>query len=301
MPSLEQLIAFDAAAQHRGFAGAARALGLSPSAVAKNVARLEADLGQRLFHRTTRQVTLTQDGEALHVRCQRILEELDALEGERVGAGEARGTLRLDLPITYGRQVVVPVLAQLVGRHPALRLDVRFSDRFADLVKEGLDAAVRIGPLDDSRLVARMFDQHPINTYASPAYLRRRGRPEHPDEVVAHEGLVFRNPTTGRDRPWHFRVGRRDVSVAPAARIRLGDGDALVAAAVEGLGLVQVPDYMAAEAVRRRRLVEVLAAHRPAPLAVSLVWPSQRHVPARVRLLAEALTALRMTRARARV
>lgn len=290
MASLELIVSFSAAARHASFANAARELGLTPSAVAKNVARLEAQLGVRLFQRTTRQVTLSPDGEDLHARCQRILEELESLDAAAADARTGpRGTLRIDMPMAYGRLVVLPVLAELRARYPELKIDVRFSDEVVDVIKEGLDAAVRIGPLADSRLAGRMFDQQAVWSCASPAYLERCGEPQSPDELLAHACLLFRLPSSGRDRPWEFRVGKRDHSLMPASDMRLGDGEALVQAAVAGLGLIQVPSYMAEREVKRGRLVEILQKYRPAPLPISLIYPSHGQMPLRVRALADAL------------
>jgi LysR family transcriptional regulator, regulator for bpeEF and oprC len=194
------------------------------------------------------------------------------------------------MPVTYGRRVVLPVLTRLIARYPELKLDARFSDHVTDLVREGLDAAVRIGPLADSGLVARGFDQQVIWTCASPAYLKRRGKPESPDALRKHVCLLFRMPSSGRERPRQFRTGKRDHSLMPEGDLRLGDGEALVRAAAAGLGIAQVPTYMAEEEVKRGRLVEILEKYRPTPLPISLVYPGQRHVPLRVRALAEALT-----------
>lgn len=290
MASFELIVSFASAARHASFASAARDLGLSPSAIAKNVARLESHLGVRLFHRTTRQVTLSPDGEEFYARCQRILDEVESLDAAAAGAHAGlRGTLRIDMPATYGRQVVLPVLARLKQQHAELKIDARFTDHVVDIVKEGLDAAVRIGKPADNRLVARMFDQQVILTCASPAYLEQHGEPRSPDKLAGHACLVFRNPSTGRDRPWEFRVGRREVSLTPASDMRLGDGEALVQAAVAGLGLIQIPSYIAGNDVKRGTLVEVLRKHRPAPLPISLVYPGHRHIPPRVRALADAL------------
>jgi len=288
--SLGLIVAFASAARHGSFAGAARDLGVSPSAVSKSIARLERQMRIRLFHRTTRQIRLTPDGEDLFERCQRILEDVAALDATAVGARTGlRGTLRIDVPIAYGRLIVLPVLAELRRRHPELMIEARFSDQMVDIIKEGLDAAVRIGRLADSRLVGRMFDQQVLWTCASPEYLRRHGTPQSPDELAGHTCLTFRMPTTGRDRPWEFRRGRRDYFVTLASEVRLGDGDALVQTAVAGMGLIQVPSYLAEQAVRRRRLVQVLEDFRPAPMPISLVYPGHRHVPLRVKALAEAL------------
>lgn len=290
MPSLDLLTAFVAAARHAGFAAAARELGQTPSAIAKSVARLEAELGIRLFHRTTRQVSLTPDGAAVLDRCAHIVDEVGALQAAAAGAKTGvRGTLRVDAPVAYGHAVVLPAVTELLRQHPALRIDLRFSDECVDLIREGLDAAIRIGPLADSRLVARRIDEQSLVTCASPVYLARHGTPASPDDLVRHRCLLYRVPSSGRDRPWDYRQGGRATSVTPAGDVRLGDGAALTRLAVAGLGLVQVPDYYAQPALASGSLVEVLASWRPAPTPIALVYPSNRQVPPRVRAFGEAL------------
>ena len=291
MARMQGMAAFAETVRQGSFAAAARELGLTPSAVAKSVARLEADLGLRLLHRTTREVSLTSDGHGLFERCRRIVDELDALRADAEGVrGEPSGTLRLNAPVTYGRKVLVPQLAQLVARHPRIALDVTFSDRFADVVKEGFDAAVRIGHLRDSTLVARPIAQQRLVVCASPVYLESAGRPANPDALAGHRCLVFRMPSTGRIRPWEFVVARRPHAFTPRSTVTMNDGEALVAAAVAGFGLAQVPDLMAEGELRAGRLVEVLKAHRPPPLPISLVYPSSRQVTPRLRALIDALT-----------
>ena len=216
MHGLQQYVAFAETARHGSFASAARALGTVPSTLAKAVARLEAELGVRLFHRTTRQVTLTPDGERLYAHCQRLLAEVEDLRAEAAGTRmEPSGTLRVNLPICYGKQVVMPVLARLVQRHPVLRLDVRLQDGLVDLVQEGIDLAVRVGRLEDSSLVARRIDWQVLVLCASPAYLAACGVPGDVAALAAHAAIAFRMPSTGRSRPWQFREGERMVEMAP--------------------------------------------------------------------------------------
>jgi DNA-binding transcriptional LysR family regulator len=291
MISLDLLASFTSAARHASFASAAREIGHSPSAVAKNIARLESQLGVRLFHRTTRQVTLSTEGEHLYARCQHILEQVNSLEADAAATrSEPVGTLRIDMPTTYGREVILPVLMNLVNRHKGLKIDARFSDEVTDIVKEGLDAVVRIGPLTDSRLVARRFDHQVACTYASPFYLEEQAEPESPEELSKHVCLLFRMPSSGRDRPWEFQRTKHDYSMLPESNMRLGDGEALVRAAVAGTGIVQVPQYMARAEVKRGTLVEILQKYRSAPVPISLVYPSHRYIPFRVRLFIDALT-----------
>ena len=293
MKGFQQFLAFAETAKHGSFAAAARELGGAPSTVAKAVARLEASLRIKLFHRTTRQVSLTPDGERLFQRCQRVLAEIDELEADAAGArAEVAGTLRVDLPIVYGRQIVMPVLAALQRQHPKLQIDVRLQDGYADLVRDGIDLAVRVGELRDSTLVARRFDRQAMVLCASPHYLAEHGMPRSVDDLKSHAAVVARLPTSGRNRPWQLRQRERPVELHPAAAVRINDGDGMVAAACLGMGLVQLPDYMVADQLARGELLEVLPSCRPEAQPISAVVPSGRLVPARVRVLLEALKPL---------
>jgi LysR family transcriptional regulator for bpeEF and oprC len=292
LSSVPLLVAFAEAAKRGSFARAARELHLSPSAVAKSVQRLEQHLKLRLFQRTTRRVTLTQEGAALYQRSRRVLEELAELELSAAGAAAApSGVLRVDAPIVYGRQVLVPLAAALARRHPGLGLDLRLSDRFADVIGEGLDAAIRVGRIADSRLVALPIDEQQLRVYASPGYFAARREPRALPEVRRHDCVVFRNPTSGRERPWEFRQRGRAIKLQPKGRYIVDDGEGLVAAAAAGMGLIQVPDYLAQSAVREGLLREALAEWRPAPVPISLVYASRRHITARLRALIDVLRA----------
>lgn len=176
-------------------------------------------------------------------------------------------------------------------RYPELRLDLRLSDRYADVIGSGVDAVVRVGTVSDSRLVARTIDRQWLGVYASPAYLKRKGRPTEPGKLAGHDCVVYRLGTTGRDRPWEFRVGRQHRVLRPETKYVIDEGEALVAAASAGLGLIQCPDYMARAAVQAGALEEVLARFRPTPLPISIVFPSRRHMPVRLRLFIDALIA----------
>ncbi len=290
MASVQALMAFAETARHGSFARAARELGLSSSAVAKSVARLEADLGVRLFHRTTRKVALTSEGHALHARCRAIVDEFDALRDAAAGArGAPTGTLRLNVPITLGKLHYVPQLAALLARHPGLGLELGFSDRYADVVSEGLDAAIRIGPLADSTLVAKRIGEQRLVVVGSARYLKKRGEPTHPSALAAHRCMAFRMPTSGRLRPWQFVDGRRTFEWTPDADVVMNDGEGLVAAAAAGIGLIQVPDYIAAGALSSGAVRRVLDTHAPPALPISVVYPSARGVTPRLRALLEAL------------
>ena len=297
MSGLQQYLAFAQTARRGSFAAAARDLGNAPSTLAKSVARLEAQLGVKLFHRTTRQVSLTPDGERLFRRCERVLAEVEDLQAEAAGTRAApSGTIRIDMPIAYGRRIVMPLLAQLLHRHPQLQLDLRLQDAYADLVRDGLDLAIRVGALQDSRLVARRIDWQQLIMVASPAYLSARGMPRGVEDLAGHATVVFRLPSSGRNRPWQLRQGRRTLELHTPQRVQVNDGDGMVAAAVQGLGLMQIPDYMVADELARGALVEVLPALRPPPMPISAVMPSLRLMPPRVRVVLDALQGLRERR-----
>ncbi len=294
MQGMQQFLAFAQTARRGSFAAAARDLAASPSTLAKSVARLEATLGVKLFHRTTRQVSLTADGERLFRRCERVLAEFEDLQADAAGTRAApSGTLRVDLPIYYGRRFVLPLLAGLLREHPALSLEVRFQDGFADLVRDGIDLAVRMGELRDSSLVARRIDSQQLVLVASPAYLKANGTPKRIEDLAAHKAVVFRMPTSGRNRPWQLRQGRRTVELHPAHSVQIDDTESLAAAARLGLGLCQLPDNVVQDELASGELIEVLPACRPPAMPISAVVPSGRLVPPRVRVLLDALEQLR--------
>lgn len=284
MSSIQQLFAFAQTARHGSFAAAAREIGGSPSAVAKAVARLEHALRTKLFHRTTRQVSLTADGERLYLRCQRLLAEFEAIETEAAGArDEVAGLLRIDMPLVLGRTFLLPVLARMATRYPRLELDVRLSDAYADLVKESIDVAIRVGPLKDSTLVAQRVGSQAMVLVASRGYIEANGAPRRIEDLDHHSGLVFRMPTSGRDRPWHFRQSGVDVEFQPPSRVRINDGEGLVAAVRLGLGLAQLPEYFVRNELASAEVVEVLKSLRPPTLPLLAVYPGSRLVPGRVR------------------
>lgn len=294
MHGLQPLVAFADTARHGGFAAAARETGVAPSTLAKAVARLERTLGVRLFHRTTRQVRLTPDGERLFQRCQRVLAELEELQAEASGASaEPAGLLRVDMPVYYGKYFVMPLLAALQRRHPQLMLDLRLSDSFSDLVRDRIDIAVRIGKLADSTLVARKVGIEHLVLCASAAYLKRRGTPRTLEELATHDAIVFRLPSSGRDRPWQFRQRGGDVQLQPRARTRIGDTEGLLQGLMLDLGLCQVPDYLVEGHLRSGRLVEVLPSFRPSPLPINIIHPAGRLLPSRVEAALKALEGLR--------
>ena len=290
MHGLQPLLAFAETVRRGGFAAAARSLGCTPSSLAKAVTRLEKQLGVRLFHRTTRSVTLTDDGERMYERCQRVLDELEQMQ-EAASGGRTRaiGTLRINLPVALGRLLMLPLLAQLSRQEPELAIDVRFSDDYVDLIKEGTDLAIRTGTLRDSSLVARRIGSQELLLFAAPSYLARTGTPTSIADLAHHTAVLFRVPATGKDRPFHLRSRGRNVEVMPASRVRVNDGEALVRASALGMGIGQVPHCMVTEHLARGQLVELMPEARPPATLIAAVMPSGRLVPPRVRAFLEIL------------
>lgn len=272
------------------FAAAALRLGVTRSAVAKVVARLERRLGARLLQRTTRQLSLTDEGLVYYEQCRRLLAELGDTEAALdAGRREPSGRLRISVPVLFGRQCVAPVMRRLVERHPRLEIDVSFSDRVADLINDGFDVAVRIGELaDTSTLVGRRLGVQRMGICASPAYLERHGRPTGPDELASHVGIAYSRG--GQPAPW--RIIGTDGAVhdhRAAGRLRFDDLQAIADAAASGAGLAWLPCWLMAPYLRDGRLALVMDSNSVSGAEVFAVRPSSRHVPSKVRVVIDAL------------
>ncbi|PTQ12714.1 LysR family transcriptional regulator [Sphingomonas oleivorans] len=283
---------FVQAAEAGSFARAADRIGLSRSAVGKAIARLEERLGTRLFHRTTRGQSLTDDGQAFHERCLRVLAELEAAEAVLDDGGRSpSGMLRVSAPVLLGRRCVAPILLDLVRRHPQLELDLGFSDQLVDLVEERVDLAVRVGPLPDrAGLMARMLGTFRMVVCAAPAYLAERGAPLTPADLADHDCLPYAY-RGGRVEPWRLTGpdGRLE-EIQPRSRIRLNDLDAIAEAAMAGAGLACLPCWLVADRVRAGDLAILFGKYRATGSEVHAVWPQARHLPSRVRATIDELS-----------
>ena len=275
---------FAAVVEHGSFAGAAQRLGASSGQASKLVSRLEAELGVRLLHRTTRALSLTEAGRAYHDRLRPLLDEWDAMDAEaRDRGGSLRGTIRLTAPLGFGTQCLSALFARFALGHPGVGLEVELTDRLVSLVEEGFDLAVRIGRPADSSLVARKLGEARVVAVAAPGYLDGRGVPERPSDLLRHDCLI----DTNRREPlrWQFR----DESVAVAGRLRFNSPALCLAAAEAGLGVACMPQFIAAGSLAAGRVVEVLPDQVPDPLGIFAMTPSGRHLAARVCALIEAL------------
>jgi DNA-binding transcriptional LysR family regulator len=271
---------FYTVAQARSFTHAAQRLGLSASQVSREVARLEDRLGQRLLYRSTRNVSLTEAGERFLIRCRRLLEDRDeALASVVEESAQLQGQLRM----TCTERVVVPMINRFMQRHPRLHVDVLLANEVVDLVDQGIDLAVRFGPLRDSRLVATRLGSRTRYLCATPAYLQARGTPRSLEDLWLHDCIC------GAEEHWAFTRDGRPSEHRANGRFRCNAGYAVIDAALTGLGLCQLPDFYVEELLNDGSLVEVLAEHRPQHEEVWAVYPHRRHVPLKVKLAVEFL------------
>jgi DNA-binding transcriptional LysR family regulator len=283
---------FVAAVETGSFAAAAERLHLTRSAVAKTIARIEARLNVRLFHRTTRSQSVTEDGQVYYERCVRALEELRAGEAALdSGRREASGRLRVSVPVLFGRRCVAPVLARLAAAHRGLELDLSFSDRQVDLIEDGFDLAVRNGDIGDGNgLMARTIGLQRMAVCAAPAYLDGHGVPEGLEDLARHHGILYGR--AGRNRIWEFPVaGGAPIEMTPPSRLHFDDLEAIADAAEAGHGLAWLPCWLIRERVRSGRLLQVLKTIPGLVFRTHALWPETPHLPLRVRLAIDALAA----------
>jgi DNA-binding transcriptional LysR family regulator len=284
---LDDLRSFVEVVESGGFNRAAERLGISKSMVSRRIARLEAALGARLLSRTTRGISPTEAGLEFKARSERILADLEeAREAVAQQGGGVTGRLHLSAPLSFGTRHVAPALAEMARRHPRVELDVSYSDRTVDLIGERFDAAIRIGVLKDSSLVARKIAPVRAVLVASPDYLARQGRPGAPGDLAGHECLIY----TGMTQPyWVFRAGNRTISIRPQGRLRSDSGDGILQWAMEGLGICMAPTFLVSDLVESGRLEPVLLDYALPEAGLYVVRPPGPYVPGKVRVLIDTL------------
>lgn len=266
----------------RSHVAAARILGVSSSAVSKNVARLETRLGVRLLSRTTRSIGVTEEGALFYERCKRVLDELWNAEGTLLQSRETpRGRLRVSIPQIFGLHLLMAQLPEFTERFPDIELDVDVEDPVVDIVASGLDVAVRSGHLPDTRLVARLIGEQHFVVYGSDAYFERRGRPQMPSDLGQHSRIHFKYPSSGRLAPWSFVQPYGDTPI-PASLV-VNNTEAGLAAATRGLGMAHLPVYVAAPGIASGVLRPVLTEFMIPFGALWLIWSSSRQLSPKVR------------------
>lgn len=289
MSELDDIRSFIAVVEAGGFGRAAQSLGLAKSIVSRRVSRLEAELGTRLLSRTTRGVSATEAGLEFKARSERVLAELEeAREAVAQQAGGVAGRLRLAMPLTFGNRHVAPVLGELAQLYPRLEIDVQASDRYVDLIGERFDAAIRIGSLKDSSLIARRIAAVYGIVVGSPDYFARHGRPQAPNDLVRHDCLLY---TGTQEQDWVFRIGKRWVPIRPRGRMRSDSGDTLLSWAAAGLGLAVLPTFIVSDALRSGAVEPILLDYPMPTRALYVVRPPGPYVPGKVRVLIDLLVA----------
>ncbi|WP_064835215.1 LysR family transcriptional regulator [Rhizobium phaseoli] len=274
---LTGIIAFARSASLGSYTAAARSLSISPSAVSKSVQRLEENLGISLFSRTTRSLTLTAEGRDLHERALRLLREAEEIEQAAVAArGEPSGTLKVTAPLPIGANLIAPALPRFRERFPKVSVDLRLGDTFTDIIEEGIDVAIRVGEPADSRLIARKLAPNRVCAFASPDYIKRRGIPTRPEDLVHHDCVNFRLQSTGQTLRWPFKVGDRVVEIVPNATIVVDNSDAVAAILVAGGGIGISPTYIAAPYLESGELVPVLKEYAVDRFNITALWPESR-------------------------
>jgi DNA-binding transcriptional LysR family regulator len=290
---LQHLVSFARAAEHGSFSAAARVLGITPAAVSKNVARLEAGLGVRLFQRSTRRLALTEEGERFLLKVGGPLGALrDAIAGARGKDDDPAGTLKVSMGHAFGRRFVLPLLGDFLAAYPRITPDWHFDNRQVDIVGEGFDAAIGGGFAIASGFVARTLGPVHIVAVASPRYLAKRVLPRTPADFATVDGIMRRSSPTGRVRPWTLRPKRGDeVAIPCRPRLVLSDPAAIADAACAGLGVALLPMPFAFDLIREGALVRLLPGWYSDAGPLSLYYPSRRLLPAKTRAFADFITA----------
>ena len=286
---LQGLVAFVQTVEAGSFTLAAQRMGLSKSAVAKAVARMEQRLGVKLINRTTRSLSLTAEGESFHESCLKALGELDAAQA-LLAARRIRpsGRLRVDLPLSFGRRIVAPILLELGERHPELTLEISFNDRRVDLVEEGIDLTIRMGDLGDSAgLIARRLFRQRSAICAAPAYLARHSRQATVDDLGKHACIRFGRE--GRIAPWRLAAADGTRTLIPPGRLLLGHGEAVLDAALAGQGLAYLPTWLVGAALARGELEMVLSDTTIDDIPAHALWPKTRDLAPKIRVVIDEL------------
>ena len=290
MDSLNGFVVFVQVAETRSFVAAGRLLGVSASAVGKSVARLEEKLGVRLFHRSTRSVTLTAEGALFLERSRRILAEIEAAQQELSQASAApRGRLRVSLPMVSS--LVLPVLGEFMRAFPEIELDLDFTDRRVDVIEEGFDAVVRIGNPVDSRLSARRLGSFAMQVVASPHYLALRGTPQVPADLLQHTCMHYRWPNSGKLETWALRQAPGEPELQLPTSMICNNVETRVCFALQGLGVTYLPEFAIREPLADGRLQLILEDYVEHRGVFYVLWPASKHPSPKVRALVDFLCA----------
>lgn len=293
MDKIHAMQLFVRVAELESFSRAAESLTLPKGSVSRQIQALENRLGTQLLHRTTRRVSLTQDGMVYYERAKDLLTNLDELDGMfQHDPSTISGRLHVDMPVSVARNLVIPKLPAFLQQYPGIELELSSSDRLVDVIREGFDCVVRVGALKDSGLIARPLGKLSVINCASPDYVTRFGYPETLEDLGSHAVIHYAATLGTRPQGFEFYNGTSTQWVKTGGVLTVNSTETYQAACIAGLGIIQVPRVGVRDALRTRKLIEVLPQYRAEPMPVSLIYPHRRNLSRRVHLFMEWLTAL---------
>ena len=287
LQQLPELVAFVESVDLQSFSAAARSLNTTPSAISKRVAKLEDRLGVRLLQRTTRSLNLTAEGITYYERVSRLLRELDDANDALMSGGKPRGKLTISAALDFGQRFLVQAMPEFLRQYPEIQVDLRLSDRLVDLVTEGIDLAIRLGDLEDSSLIRRHLGQAPFVLCASPAYLKARGMPRTPADLVHHN--CMRYVFDGRPLSWEFWVNGAWQTIPVSSSFNSDNSEALKNATLAGLGIARLLRFQIREELDAKQLISLMPEHVLPKLGVQAVFTHQRNLSPRVQVFLEFL------------
>jgi len=281
------------------FTKAAETLGLPRSSVSTAVQTLEARVGASLLHRTTRQVSPTQDGMTFFERSQRLLADYDEAESLfRDASSKPHGLLRINVPSRIGHSIIAPALPGFFSDYPDISLELRSTDRLVDPIQAGIDCVIRVGPLSDSSLISRKIGDLALVNCAAPAYLDRHGTPQTIEDLSRHQIITYLSPLSGRPEEWEWVDNGRSHGVQTPTRISVDDAEALIACCLAGLGLIQIPFYDVEDYLKAGRLATFMPDRTAAPMPISLLHPHRRPLSRRLQVFIDWVSALLLAKTR---
>ncbi|WP_119389736.1 LysR family transcriptional regulator [Taklimakanibacter lacteus] len=297
MDKIDTLKVFVRLVESRSFTRTADLLRMPRSTVSMALQALEHRVGTRLINRTTRRVSLTEDGNAFYERCLRLLADYEETETLfRQSSSLPRGKLRINVPGRLGRLIIAPALPQFFARYPDIEIDMGVTDRAVDLLQEGIDCVLRVGPLADSSLVSRKLGDLVLLNCASPAYLAEHGTPRSIADLATHFAVNYASPASGRIEEWEYVEAGAERRIALRSRVTVNNAEAYIACCLAGLGLIQIPAYDVESHLASHELVEVMSDLRAAPMPVSLLYPHRQHASRRLQLFIDWITGLLSSR-----
>lgn len=293
MDRIELFRTFARVVECSSFTRAADTLGIPRSSVSAAVQELEGRVGARLLHRTTRKVSPTQDGTAFYERCLRIIADVEETEGLfKQTAARPSGRLRIGVPGRIGRLIVAPALPGFLERYPGIDIELGSTDRAVNMVEDGVDCVLRVGPLGDSGLISRSIGVLPLVNVASPGYLERYGVPLTPGDLPEHWAVNYASPSTGRVEDWEWVEDGVLRQLPMRGRTTVNSAEAYIACCLAGLGLIQIPAYDVKAELDAGELVDVLSGYRAEAMQMTLLYPHRQHLSRRLQVFAEWLETL---------